>query len=119
MQKQRPVAVIVGVGPGLGAALCRKLAAAGYAVAGMARGSGFGEQLTATVKAGASFAAFASFNFALRGLAQSMAREVVLCLGAAWAEQGTVSETRGHRRDLPAAHPSGPHGVDPGAGHSA
>jgi NAD(P)-dependent dehydrogenase (short-subunit alcohol dehydrogenase family) len=31
-----PVAVVVGVGPGLGAALCRRLAQAGFAVAGVA-----------------------------------------------------------------------------------
>lgn len=34
-----PVALVAGVGPGLGAALCRRLAQAGYTVAGLARGA--------------------------------------------------------------------------------
>ena len=51
MSKQQPVAVVAGVGPGLGAAVCRKLAAAGYAVAGLARSTEFGDKLSAEVNA--------------------------------------------------------------------
>lgn len=163
-------AIVAGIGPGLGAALCRELAGAGYRVVGLARSAGAGEALldalgperflplacdladpvqidaaitlaedrfgpagvyvhnaarlqmqpfletdpgdfetlwrtaclgavhgaqrvlpamlatgqgallfigaTASVKAGARFAAFASAKFALRGLAQSLAREL-------------------------------------------
>ncbi len=43
--RAQPVAVVVGVGPGLGGALCRKLAAAGFMVAGIARSTEFGRQL--------------------------------------------------------------------------
>ena len=51
MAKQQPVAVVAGVGPGLGAAVCRKLAAAGYAVAGLARSTEFGGGLSAEINA--------------------------------------------------------------------
>ncbi|QCY09507.1 SDR family NAD(P)-dependent oxidoreductase [Pseudomonas sp. MPC6] len=45
MSSEQAVAVVAGVGPGLSAALCRKLAAAGYAVAGLARHREVGERL--------------------------------------------------------------------------
>ncbi len=41
----RPVAVVAGVGPGLGASLCRALCAARYDVAGLARSRDFGATL--------------------------------------------------------------------------
>ena len=37
MSNENQVAVVAGVGPGLGASLCRTLAGAGYRVAGLAR----------------------------------------------------------------------------------
>lgn len=37
MSEKYPLAIVAGVGSGLGAALCRQLSAAGYAVAGLAR----------------------------------------------------------------------------------
>lgn len=40
-----PVALVAGIGPGLGAALCRKLADNGYRVAGLARSPEAGERL--------------------------------------------------------------------------
>jgi NAD(P)-dependent dehydrogenase (short-subunit alcohol dehydrogenase family) len=45
MSNIQPVAVVGGLGPGLGAALCRRLAEAGYAVAGLARSTEFGTRL--------------------------------------------------------------------------
>jgi NAD(P)-dependent dehydrogenase (short-subunit alcohol dehydrogenase family) len=47
----RELAVIVGVGPGLGAALCRGLARAGYTVAGLARSTDFLGQLAGAMAA--------------------------------------------------------------------
>jgi NAD(P)-dependent dehydrogenase (short-subunit alcohol dehydrogenase family) len=43
--------MIAGVGPGLSAAICRRLAAEGYAVAGLARSMGFGTGLAAEIEA--------------------------------------------------------------------
>jgi len=45
MTKPTPTAIVAGLGAGLGNALCRRLAAAGYRVAGLARGAGTGENL--------------------------------------------------------------------------
>lgn len=39
------LAIVTGVGPGLGAALCRRLHRAGYRVAGLARSEAFGREL--------------------------------------------------------------------------
>lgn len=44
-ESRKQVAVVAGVGPGLGGATARRLVAAGYAVAGLARGSSFGPRL--------------------------------------------------------------------------
>lgn len=40
--KSRPVAIVAGISPGLGGALCRRLAGAGYRVTGLARMPDFG-----------------------------------------------------------------------------
>ena len=45
MSEQGKTAVVAGVGPGLGSALCRELTAAGYLVAGLARGDSAGARL--------------------------------------------------------------------------
>lgn len=50
-QSPSPVAVVAGVGPGLGAALCRRLAAAGYTVAAIARTVSFCGELAAAARA--------------------------------------------------------------------
>lgn len=47
--RARGTALVTGVGPGLGAAICRRLVRAGYAVAGLARSSSFGKQLQAEI----------------------------------------------------------------------
>src|SRR5947207_3251091 len=62
-----PVAVVVGVGAGLGAALARRFAQ-GYRVALVARSAG--------VKPGPSSAAFGPAKFAVRGLAQVLSRDL-------------------------------------------
>jgi NAD(P)-dependent dehydrogenase (short-subunit alcohol dehydrogenase family) len=54
------VAVVAGVGPGLGAALCRRLAAAGCTVAGLSRSGEFGAALAREIEAdGGRLAMFA------------------------------------------------------------
>jgi len=46
MAIRKPVAMVAGVGPGLGAALCHRLSTEGYAVAGLARSESFLEWLS-------------------------------------------------------------------------
>ena len=46
---KKPVCVVVGVGPGNGAALARRFAAGGYAVALLARGASFSRALAAEI----------------------------------------------------------------------
>ncbi len=58
MAAQKEVAVVTGVGPGLGAALCRTFARAGYTVVGLARSIEFTRGLARELEeSGASFAA--------------------------------------------------------------
>ncbi|MDA8364610.1 MAG: SDR family NAD(P)-dependent oxidoreductase [Gammaproteobacteria bacterium] len=45
MADGKPIAVVAGVGPGLGAALCRALARSGYVVVALARTGGFTQDL--------------------------------------------------------------------------
>lgn len=49
MNAEQSVAIVAGVGPGLGASLCRSLATAGYAVAGLARSVPPGKELVADI----------------------------------------------------------------------
>ncbi|KAI9348928.1 hypothetical protein DFJ73DRAFT_960090 [Zopfochytrium polystomum] len=56
---QQTLAVVAGVGPGIGAAVARAFAARGHAVALLAR----------------EFSTFAAQKFAIRALSQSLARE--------------------------------------------
>ncbi len=51
MSPEQPVAVVAGLGPGLSAAVCRRLAADGYAVVGLARSEDFGQRLAAEIAA--------------------------------------------------------------------
>lgn len=52
MNPEKPLAIVAGVGPGLGAALCRQFSAAGYAVAGLARTRHHTNALAAELEAG-------------------------------------------------------------------
>jgi len=53
---KRPVAVVSGLGPGLGTALSRRLCSEGFAVAGLARSKGYGLELERELEAsGARF----------------------------------------------------------------
>lgn len=49
MNTEPTVAVVAGVGRGLGASLCRKLAMAGYTVAGLARSAGINVELSVEI----------------------------------------------------------------------
>lgn len=76
-ETDREVAVVVGVGPGLGWALVKRFAAAGMQVVAAARhmvAAGRGTILftgaTASLRGGAGFAALAVPKFGLRALAQ-------------------------------------------------
>lgn len=51
MSKNNPLAIVAGVGPGLGAALCRQLSRAGYIVAGLARSRDCTTRLSAEIQA--------------------------------------------------------------------
>jgi NAD(P)-dependent dehydrogenase (short-subunit alcohol dehydrogenase family) len=51
MDTRQKVAVVAGVGPGLGEALCRKLAGTGFAVAGIARSDDFAGHLADELRA--------------------------------------------------------------------
>lgn len=51
MSETQPLAIVAGVGPGLGAALCRQLSADGYAVVGLARTRHHTDELAAELQA--------------------------------------------------------------------
>lgn len=51
MSEDNPLAIVAGVGPGLGGALCRQLSAAGYNVAGLARTRGYTDELAIELEA--------------------------------------------------------------------
>lgn len=51
MTEENPLAIVAGVGPGLGAALCRRLSAAGYTVAGLARSRDYTDELAVEMEA--------------------------------------------------------------------
>ncbi len=57
-----PVAIVAGVGPGLGASLCRKLTSEGYHVAGLARTADFGEKLVTEITESGEQMTFYSCN---------------------------------------------------------
>lgn len=51
MSEDNPLAIVAGVGPGLGAALCQRLSKAGYTVAGLARTHSHTDGLAAELEA--------------------------------------------------------------------
>lgn len=67
MSEDRPLAVVAGVGPGLGGALCRRLSSAGYAVAGLARTSGYPDKLAAQIEADGGVARMVTCELTDRG----------------------------------------------------
>ena len=81
MKKQQPVAAVAGVGPGLGAAVCRKLAAAGYAVAGLARSTEFGDKLSAEVCAAGGTMTFVASDLTEAAAVESGFKAVETRLG--------------------------------------
>lgn len=52
MPENNPLAIVAGVGPGLGAALCRQLSIAGYSVAGLARSRDYIVDLATEIQTG-------------------------------------------------------------------
>ncbi len=81
MTEQQPIAVVAGVGPGLGAALCRKLAASGHAVAALARGTAFGDKLAAEVAADGGQMAFVPCDLSREAAVESAFSTVEARLG--------------------------------------
>lgn len=55
-ESKKPVCVVVGIGPGSGAALARRFSAAGYAVALLSRGLGVSQELAATLPTSRAYA---------------------------------------------------------------
>lgn len=60
MSELRPVCVVIGVGPGAGAAAARRFAREGYAVALLARGTGFTSALAGELEGACAYACDAS-----------------------------------------------------------
>ncbi|HEY5675977.1 MAG TPA: SDR family NAD(P)-dependent oxidoreductase, partial [Myxococcales bacterium] len=55
MEIREPVCVVAGVGPGIGASYARRFASEGYAVALLARGTGFSAELAASLPRARAF----------------------------------------------------------------
>ena len=79
------VAVITGVGPGLGASLSRRLHREGYKVAGLARTEGFGRELESELKQTEAAKGAADFRHFCCDLAEPMAvRETIEDVERLW-----------------------------------
>ena len=79
------VAVITGVGPGLGASLCRRLHREGYKVAGLARSEGFGKELESELSQAGSAPGSANFRHFCCDLAEPTAvRETIADIENLW-----------------------------------
>src|SRR5581483_2356853 len=95
-----PVAVVTGVGPGLGGALARRFARGGYAVAMMARSRGFIEELSAELTAegaraiavSADMGAVEQVNAAFAAVRAELGPVDVLLYNAGGAAWGNVAE---------------------------
>ena len=77
MSESKPVALVTGVGPGTGAAMARRFARGGYAVAMLARkGAVVVTGNTSAQRGRANFAGFAPTKAAQRILAEAIARDL-------------------------------------------
>ncbi|MEJ2381857.1 MAG: SDR family NAD(P)-dependent oxidoreductase [Gammaproteobacteria bacterium] len=101
MKHDPPVAVVAGIGPGLGAALVRRLSADGYAVAGLARQTEFARQLAGEVSASAgSLAPFAcdvsdpeQVRRSFADIRRQLGRPAVLIYNAGAFARGALTDT--------------------------
>ncbi|MFO0549374.1 MAG: SDR family NAD(P)-dependent oxidoreductase [Polyangiaceae bacterium] len=93
----KPVAVVVGVGPGIGGALVETLAARGYAVAALSRSTGFAGQLASRVPGMKAIACdvtdLASLESAFGEVVSILGPVDVLCYNAGSGSFGGVDET--------------------------
>jgi NAD(P)-dependent dehydrogenase (short-subunit alcohol dehydrogenase family) len=93
---KKPVCAIVGVGPGNGAAFARRFAAEGYAVALLARSSGFASELAATLPGARAYACdvadAAALGQAFAAIADQLGEVDVLIYNAGSGAWGTVEE---------------------------
>lgn len=85
------VAVITGVGPGLGASLSRRLHREGYKVAGLARSESFGKELERELSQTEAAAGSADFKHFCCDLAEPMAvRETIEDVERLWGAPGVL-----------------------------
>jgi len=92
----KPVAVVVGVGPGLGAALVRRYAAEGYAVAAVARRASVLNEVTAGIEDCSSYTCDTADGDAVAGAHAAIVADLgpvsTLLYNAGGGTRGTVSE---------------------------
>jgi NAD(P)-dependent dehydrogenase (short-subunit alcohol dehydrogenase family) len=92
----KPVCAVVGVGPGNGAALARRFAAEGYAVALLARSTAFSEQLAGQLGDARAYACDVADPSSVSGVFSQIRRELgevsALVYNAGTGSWGTVEE---------------------------
>lgn len=95
-QVRKPVCAVVGVGPGIGAAIARHFAAAGYAVALLARGTSFSRELAATLPDARAYACDVTSADSIRQAFAAIRGELgeveVLSYNAGSGTFGTIEE---------------------------
>ncbi|MBX5481127.1 MAG: SDR family NAD(P)-dependent oxidoreductase [Myxococcaceae bacterium] len=95
-ERGRPVCVVVGVGPGNGAAFARRFAAEGYAVALLARTTHFSEELAKTLPGARAYACDVTDPDAVTRTFAAIARDLgdaeVMVYNAGSGVWGTVEE---------------------------
>jgi NAD(P)-dependent dehydrogenase (short-subunit alcohol dehydrogenase family) len=93
---ERPVCVVVGVGPGNGAAFARKFSGAGYAVALLARGVDFSNRLAESLPGARAFACdvsdVASVSRAFASVREQMGDPAVLVYNAGSGVWGSIED---------------------------
>ena len=94
---KKPLCVVAGVGPGNGAAFARRFANEGYAVALMARGAGFAQELAAGLPGAKAFVCDVGDPAAVEGafgaVRDTMGDAEVLVYNAGSGTWGNVEET--------------------------